>query len=324
MGLLSVLKSLNTATETSTELSESLLTALNELASGTLARGSALSAPGLIIRESSLLLEAGRSAVYLHETLENLFTPWASTGFDSTSLYRMALTADQARYLCEHQNGLFYPDAEKGKLLLSRMSGRDSAFLERMLIHPIQKDDTLYGFFLFADSPVLDSLADSDRENLNGIFRLLSNLIIEERIERLARLPLLVQLWSPDSTAETKTVLESFQTEEFDLAEVDLESAITCIASEYQGVESALKTDIIKLISTFLSGQGKVLDQPGYKAVIIIPVQDTIDPQLILHQTGTSLKALLGAPAGLPPFPSTVTRFDKSRIEEVLTRITPL
>jgi hypothetical protein len=320
MGLLSVIESLNTATQPVYQLQETVKASLTELAEDPVIGSGALSVPGLLYRRLSQILEIHKGALFVGGNPGGDFIPWAASGFDATSLHKMRINSSAAESLC----GEFLynrPDLSVKKEIADCFSVRDSHTQDNMVIFPFKENNKLNGFLLVVDSPLFDNPGDSIPKEIAGLLQKSFRIMARERNDRLNRLGGNVNIWTPDWKTSLLGLAGDLVGHDYQMAVIDLDSVISSIMNHAGAVEQAVKLDILMLIASFLVGQGSVIELPGPKALVIIPVRENSDIDLLLHQTGMGLKSLLGAdPRVLPP-PCRVNRYNDSDPEVILIRI---
>jgi len=323
MGLLSVIESLNTATSSINKLQDSVIDSLRELPGDPILGNSSLAAPGILFKRLSEILEIHRGALFLYDVLENCYIPWASWGFDSTSLHRMKIPVETALALAG-ESSFQIPGSSVTNQLTPFFSARDYALLEKTVTFSYRNDTRVEGFLFLADAPFMDTPTTEVSRLLAELLADPFQIMLRERTAKLDKMNINVRLWTPDWRTPLKSLVNELSPGGFHLVIIDLDEIMTSIMAKTGTLEYAAKLDILKLLSSFLAGRGTVFDLPGRHAFVLIPDHDYPDCELIFHQTGMGIKSMLGADPSALPLPCIVENYKGEDPETIITRIAAL
>jgi hypothetical protein len=274
------------------EIVEGLITALRSLHGG-------VELPARLFTALASRLSIQKGAFLLYDPLRLVYAPWASTGYDQTTLHRMRipLGANESWNALANGAPIVLADAQSLSSYQQYFSSREFGTISRIVLTPFIAEEKLIAVILLTDA---SSPFEDDAALLQCLSRLSatgSPLVHAARAARLAqggdRVP--PQDAAPED--EASRFIASFDPSIPSVLLLGLstdEYARKIIASHEHLDPFRLHEDIRYFIGSFLTDIGRVMSVRQGLFIVGLTQVAAIDVDLFLHQLTLFLHGLFG------------------------------
>ncbi len=231
-----------------------------------------------------------------------MYAPWAITGFDVTTTHKLRIPLLTVN---DHFAPLsaFRGSREKSEFLRDYFSVREFDSIEELLVVPFQRDDTIIGLLLVADSR---STYDEQVDFLLSRNDELSSFMYESR-ELFYTKPSGTVYTPEHAYEETESLIQKARREHNNLLviKLDIQSLIAHLFSQLDRADSyRLRKDVLSLISSMVRGSGKVIYTTDAHTILLIETKSITQGRLLLHQIYNSLNGFFSLSEPLPSLSS--------------------
>ena len=248
-------------------------------------------------------LSLSKSALLLYDPVRLEYAPWASHGFDQTTLHRMRIPLGANETFNALANGepLEVSNPEQRAAFQRFFSSREFAVLNGIILCPYISEDTLVGVLLiteahppFASTAAFLSCLKDVAADVASLLQMSRGFLTKLSQARAAR---------PPATPEEQVgrLLESGRAhgKKMLFLSLSLGAYIRQIASGYQDLDLfRLREDVRSLLDAFLADLGVAIMLPAGALLVCLQSAGRDDISLFLHQLRYFLGSrLAGAPA---------------------------
>jgi hypothetical protein len=280
------------ATRPLEELTGEILSSISSLADG-------VELPSQLFTTLVSGLSIKKGALLLYDPLRLVYAPWASQGYDQTTLHRMRISLGANTSFNALANG--EPIVISGTSALSTyrqfFSAREFSVLSRIILAPFIAEQKLIGVLLLTEAkPALDG----DQELLSclaGILEAGSRQVQKAREERLRRAGArgLRPIASPEEETERYVASSCATGAKCLFLSLSLEEYSRRIIAAQKHLDPfRLHEDLHYFLGAFVADLGTVI--PIRQGLFIVALQglDIGDFDLFLHQLSSFLRGLFG------------------------------
>jgi hypothetical protein len=243
-------------------------------------------AAGLRIRKGALLL---------YDALRLVYAPWASVGYDQTTLHRMRIPLGANDSFNALANGapLVIAEQKDRAEYQQYVSSREFSSIGRLVLAPFIAEEKLVAVLLVTE---IDSPFENDGQLVSCLSRVVaagSPRVHAARTEKLAATPP-APAAGGDETSRFITSIGSY-TGSLLLLTLSVESYAASVIAAHEHLDPfRLHEDISYFLGSFLADAGKVM--AVRKGVYIVALSDfgADDTELFLHQLSSFLRGLFG------------------------------
>jgi hypothetical protein len=250
-------------------------------------------------------LGISKGALLLYDPLRMVYAPWASIGYDTTTLRRLRIPLGAADSFNAAANG--EPLTVSGESMLKQyqpyFSSREGGQLTRIILSPFVSQTRLAGLLMVTEASGAFAEESDLLACLSEIGRSAAEAVQKAREERLAGMPAPApSRREPGGIAdELPQILASprLTGRRVLLVSVTLKEYLAAVVASNPYMESfRLEEDMRAFMECFISDLGRMIQtEPG---AFLMAVQDLErrDIDLFLHQLLTFLRAQFGEPDG--------------------------
>ena len=267
-----------------------------------------LEIPSQIFSVIKKRLRIAKGCLLLYDPLRLVFAPWASFGYDQTTLHRMRIPLGANESLNAIANGP--PIAISGAREMARFqrffSSREYFSLSKIVLSPLIIEGALAGMILITDAaPPIEDEGEL-LACLGAVSRTAAPLLRKARAEKLksTALPSLHATESCSQQLARFLSSESSAGKAFLFALLNLEGYVKELAALHEHIDPfRLREDLRAMLGSFVADLGTLI--PLADGRFLIGVQDLAarDLDLLLHQLRSFFAGIFGEsgiPRGLP------------------------
>ena len=245
--------------------------------------------PSLIFATLRKRLSLVKSALLLYDPVRLEYAPWASHGFDQTTLHRMRipLGANETFNALANGDPLDLSNPEQRAAFQRFFSSREFALLERLILCPYIFEDTLVGVLLITEAHHPFASTAAFLSCLKDIAADVASLLQMSRgfLTKLSQ----ARATHPPATPEeqVRRLLESGRTrgKKMLLLSLNLGAYIREVASGYPDLDLfRLREDVRSLLDAFLADLGVAIMLPAGSLLVCLQSAGRDDIPLFLHQ----------------------------------------
>lgn len=267
---------------------KSIIAKITELSEG-------VETPGQIytLLKEELTIEKG--AFLVQESQNDIFMPWALTGYDTTTRSRLRIPRSALISYFSHSNsGYLFIESEDERLFLRPFfSIREFGLLEKVLLCPFIHDQEIIGFLLITESPsLLDDSMDRSLSFIQNVVKTASPVLYYTRERKLKN----ISLQQPNVKSDLKHEMELFYTSvKHDKREIiflvfSIQEAVDQI-HQYVGDADVfrIRHDLSGILTSMLSDTGGVHVLNDSLLLLIVSGKSLRDESLLVHQISLAL-----------------------------------
>ena len=248
-------------------------------------------------------LGIAKGALLLHDTVRQVFAPWAAAGYDAATLRRMRIPLEGTVFGRLAGSLPVEVSDPKGIADLRRFfSSRESGSFERLLLAPFTTGDRLIGVLLVSEiappipagAPLADCLAKTAAAALPALQRLRDEILRPERA-------------GPASPREAREDLTRFLaahphgTQPFTVFPLSLERCRKRVMSANPWFDPfRLEEDLRSVVSGFAADMGRAVHLGRLRFLVAVRDLSATDTDLFVHQLASLLGTLFHATAFEP------------------------
>jgi hypothetical protein len=248
-------------------------------------------------------LGIAKGALLLHDTVRQVFAPWAAAGYDAATLRRMRIPPEGTVFGRLAGSIPVEVSDPKGIADLRRFfSSRESGSFERLLLAPFTTGDRLIGVLLVSEiappipagAPLADCLAKTATAALPALQRLRNEILRSERA-------------GPASPREAREDLTRFLaahphgTQPFTVFPLSLERCRKRVMSANPWFDPfRLEEDLRSVVSAFAADMGRAVHLGRLRFLVAVRDLSATDTDLFVHQLASLLGTLFHATAFEP------------------------
>ena len=279
-------------TLTSNELTREILSAIGSLPDG-------VELPSQLFTALVSRLSIEKGALLLYDPLRLVYAPWASHGYDQTTLHRMRISLGANSSFNALANGtpIIISDAPSLASYQAYFSSREFSSLSRILLTPFITEGKLIGVLLLT---VLKPPLDGDGELLSCLARIAEagsrqvQKAREERLNRAGAQGLRATASPEEETARYASTFGAAGAKILFLS-LSLEGYAKRIVAAHEHLDPfRLHEDLHYFLGAFVADLGTAI--PIRQGLFIVALQglEAADLDLFLHQLSSFLHGLFG------------------------------
>ena len=251
-------------------------------------------------------LAIGKGALLLYDPLRLVYAPWASCGFDQTTLHRLRipLGANDSFNALANGNPLAVSGADQLARYQGFFSSREFASLARLVLAPLIAEEKLIGVILAADlappfegeSALLSCLAEA--------MKVAGPAVQKARGEKMksAASPGTALRAAPEEEVARFIAAAGPGASRFLFVGISLEHYSRSVLSAHPHLEPfRLAEDLRYFLGTFVVDRGVAVPLGSGRFLLGLQDIEARDLDLFLHQLGSFLSMLFGGTDGLGP-----------------------
>ena len=273
-------------------VSEEILTAISALPQG-------VEIPSQLFSLLLSHLSIEKGALLLYDPLRLVYAPWASHGYDQTTLHRMRIPLGANEHFNALANGtpVSVTDAQSLALFQSYFSAREFSSLSRILLTPFIAEQKLIGVLLVTE---MQPPFDGEKDLLSCLIRVSqagSQQLQKARQEKLNRAGPQGLRASASPEEDVSRYVSAFSAASVKILffSLSLETYAKAIIAAHAHLDPfRLSEDLHYFLGAFVSDLGTAI--PVRQGVFIVALQgfDESDLDLFLHQLSVFLHGLFG------------------------------
>ena len=234
-----------------------------------------------------------KSAILLYDPLRMVFSPWASTGLDQTTLHRLRIPLGFNKNFNRVANGevLIFKESGQIKEFNPFFSARENSAINQLIFVPFIADSKLIAILLIIK---MDTIINLETPGiLKEVSLSAAPHIYQAREKKLGNL---------SSTGKTVTSesLQSRVDELIDkcskrkislvLIKISIEHLINTLLKYNEFIDPfRLKEDLYRITGSLLADIGEVFRLDSNNLILLVSEMQITDPALLLHQLAISL-----------------------------------
>ena len=256
---------------------------------------------------------------------EDAFVPWASNGYDSTTLHRLRIprqemAAEIARVTPEGEIGVIFAGDACGRFA-RYFSRREASMLERIFLFPFMAESELQALLLVTESQYLYEdeylrvMLAAVAEPTGGAMR--SRRISDERILRRA-------LVFRQSELEVAVDRVASQATHVCVVLLELSDIVSQVAEAAEYLDSfRVRQDVLRVLASQFASTASVCDVDANRALLLIHGQVGDDLDLTVHHAAAAIAYLLPEISGVPVMRTVIRSYpdDGTELGSLITSI---
>jgi hypothetical protein len=238
-------------------------------------------------------LSLTRSALLLPDYDEGVFVPWASVGFDETTLHRMRIPDTDVIELAQaSESGVVWRGNEMDAFS-PYFSRREASMLSQILVFPLSDSDGVQGVLLITECPYFAAHEEFLRIILAAVAEPAASRIAEQRV-KYSRIMRHTVVFRPDEIPVIAERIRDRSPRGVTLLLVDLSRQVAAVSSANRYLDP-FRTwqDVLRVVASLFSTTGSVCDAEGHRALIFVHGSTEEDLDLTVSHVGASLRAIL-------------------------------
>ena len=245
--------------------------------------------PSLLFTSLRKRLSVAKGALLLYDPLRLEYAPWASFGYDQTTLHRLRipLGANDTFNALANGSPIEVTQAEQKSTFQRFFSSREFPSIEKIVLSPYIFEDTLVGVLLatdirhpFADSSQLLSCLSAVAAEAAPLLQKARGFLMKWSQARTARRPV-----TPEERIARLLESPSAQGKRFLFLSVALDDYIETIVSAHEDLDPfRLREDITSFLDAFLAYVGVAIQLPAGVLLVCLQEFPRSDIDLFSHQ----------------------------------------
>ena len=234
-----------------------------------------------------------KAALLLYDPLRMVFAPWASCGYDKTTLHRLRIPLGYNKIFNQVANGDLLILSAKEELAGFKkcFSSREFAILSNIIFAPFIVTEKLIAVLVITNSEPPGT--GDDTALLSRISAHAAPIIHRAREEKLKDLKQ-ESASSPESLQDhVRTLAETCKQQgtPFIIIKISLERVIKSIVHNNPYLDSfRLREDILNLMRSFLADIGSIRNLNQHHLLLLIYAMPEADAELLIYQIGLAFR----------------------------------
>ncbi len=260
-----------------------------------------LQAPAQLFGLLAENLDLKRAAILLPDYDDGTFVPWASLGFDTTTLQRMRMAKDDIATLGERGPAGVVWEGIEIKRFAPYFSHREATMLEQLLILPFTSGEQTHAVILIAESPYLTGRQEILRIVLAAVAQAAATLVSEQRHER-ARVLGHAVTFKRDEIGVVVDRVTSRTGEAPTILLIELSDVVSQITTANQHSDSfRVWQDVLRAMATLFASTASVCDAGSNRVLALIHSSTSDDFSLMAQQIAATLWSFFPELGGTTP-----------------------
>lgn len=268
-------------------------------------------------------LDLRRAAILLPDYDEDLFVPWASAGFDATSVHRLRIpTADLQAIVGDGQAGLVW-SGSPAREFAPYFSRREGAMLDNLLLFPFVNGEGLEAMLVVTDTPYFDGHTEHLRIILAAVGEPTARTIRDRRLA-IAQTMRQSIVFKPAEIGVISERIAARAANGLAIGVVQLADLVSQIATSNDFLDPfRVWQDVLRATAALFATTATVCDAGDHRALLLMHGRIDEDTDLVMQHVSASLASILPEITAIPVLRYTLRRHpdDGSDLEAIINTV---
>lgn len=245
-------------------------------------------------------LRISKGAILLPDYDENLFVPWASSGFDATTLHRLRIPDEDADLIHRRGSSGVIWSGEEVRDFAPYFSRREASQLEKLLLFPFVDDESIQALLVVTETPYLERQSEFLRLILAAVGEPAARVVQAQRL-RYSDVIRHSVVFRIDELPVVTERLNERAPRRVHLVHLDLADIVSQIATGNVYLDAyRVWQDVLRIVASLFATTGIVCDLDRNRLLLCIHGEVQSDVELMVHHIGATISELLPELAEVP------------------------